>query len=681
MKKEFFKKALVIFSIILLNINSLAFATEVIVEGATDNEEELIENEQPEEVTEEVTDLFFENEEESLYVGAELNLNLTIVPDTYEGKVEWTSNDEDVASVDENGKVTAKKAGTVIITATVENGLYAEVEINVKEKTKVSLSETSITLSKGSAKTLTVKFEPAEAKEKVTWSSSNTKVAKVDSNGKVTAVEKGTATITAKTESGETLTCTVNVKLVSSTKLSLGYAHRAKTKSNLIIRKSPSTKSARVYTVPKGERIVILRKVNSDWYNVEYTKGSRKYTGYMAIKYLTKCSNITLPVGKTKQLTAYLTPSNSTDTVKWTTTNSSIVSVSQSGKLTLKKKGKATITAKASSGRSNYVIVEVTEGKPLKSLSLTNSSIYTKVGKPITVGKKISPSNTTEELTWTSSNTSVAKVDSKGKVTPIKEGKTVITLRATSGKSDTCTVYVADKDAMSLNYKAAYVACVHKPCTRIIYGKSSMGNPLEAYEIKGNGKNNKTIFLNFAVHGYEDEYAKDGKVLVTIANHLISYYSINPDKLGDYRMVIVPAANPDGVLSGKNNYRSDKKGAFGRCTAKGIDMNRDFGKNGFKAVESRALRDLMNDYDIDIYFDVHGWENSVIGDRDLVNIVRSKVGLKTDKSGRYGEQYGYIIAYAKNTLKAKSALIEFKDSKSASDIKLRNALNMVMDVF
>ena len=50
-------------------------------------------------------------------------------------------------------------------------------------------------------------------------------------------------------------------------------------------------------------------------------------------------------------------------------------------------------------------------------------------------------------------------------------------------------------------------------------------------------------------------------------------------------MVVVPCANPDGTISGKNNYRAEIKGAFGRCTYKGKDMNRDF-KNSKKFLKS-----------------------------------------------------------------------------------------------
>jgi len=215
--------------------------------------------------------------------------------------------------------------------------------------------------------------------------------------------------------------------------------------------------------------------------------------------------------------------------------------------------------------------------------------------------------------------------------------------------------------------------------TKIIYGQSALGRDLEAFLINGIGNNSKTMFLDFEVHGFEDEYEKDGQVLVELANKLIDYYSANPAFLGDYKMIIVPSANPDGLIDGKNNYRASTKGAFGRCTAAGIDMNRDFKEDSFKAVESQYLRDLMNEYPMNIHIDFHGWEDSVIGNPTIVKAFRSEARLTTDKSNRYGSGQGYLIEYTKNTYGADSALVEFKNSSSVDATKVENALNLLME--
>ena len=92
--------------------------------------------------------------------------------------------------------------------------LYAVWKSNVVSVTGVTLNKTSLTLNKGASETLTATVSPSNATNKsVTWSSSNTSVATVDSNGKVTAVSAGSTAVTVKTnDGGKTATCAVTVK-------------------------------------------------------------------------------------------------------------------------------------------------------------------------------------------------------------------------------------------------------------------------------------------------------------------------------------------------------------------------------------------------------------------------------------------------------------------------------------
>src|SRR5699024_6497397 len=85
----------------------------------------------------------------------------------------------------------------------------------VPETTGIKLSDENINIAKGNAVTLTATLEPEGAIDKITWSSSNNTVATVDTNGKVTAVAPGKATITAQTEN-YTATCEVTVYEVES---------------------------------------------------------------------------------------------------------------------------------------------------------------------------------------------------------------------------------------------------------------------------------------------------------------------------------------------------------------------------------------------------------------------------------------------------------------------------------
>ena len=140
-------------------------------------------------------------------------LTATVAPEyASDNTVFWLTSNEKVATVDDNGKVTAVGSGEAKITATA-GGKYASCTV------KVTVLVTGITLDKTELDmtiddepvTLTAKVTPEGATDKtVTWSSSNEKVATVDANGKVTPVGNGTATITA-TAGGKTATCELSV--------------------------------------------------------------------------------------------------------------------------------------------------------------------------------------------------------------------------------------------------------------------------------------------------------------------------------------------------------------------------------------------------------------------------------------------------------------------------------------
>lgn len=119
------------------------------------------------------------------------------------GTVTWTSSDPTVATVSSNGLVTAVKEGTVTITASVPGGAVngtAKVTVKNAAPTKITLTPSESSLLVGTTATLTPSYKPANVNEsliKLKWKSSDEKVATVDEDGVVTAVSKGTTTITA----------------------------------------------------------------------------------------------------------------------------------------------------------------------------------------------------------------------------------------------------------------------------------------------------------------------------------------------------------------------------------------------------------------------------------------------------------------------------------------------------
>ncbi|MDE7298155.1 MAG: Ig-like domain-containing protein, partial [Lachnospiraceae bacterium] len=147
----------------------------------------------------------------TLNPGKTRTLTPSLTPEGAETTYTWTSSNKKVATV-KNGKVTTVGVGTAKITVKTANGKTATCTVTVKNPPEgVKLSKTSISLKKGETYSLKATLTPSNTYTTYTWTSSNKKVATVK-NGKVTAVGKGTATITVKTANGKTATCKVTVK-------------------------------------------------------------------------------------------------------------------------------------------------------------------------------------------------------------------------------------------------------------------------------------------------------------------------------------------------------------------------------------------------------------------------------------------------------------------------------------
>lgn len=150
----------------------------------------------------------------SVEEGKTQQLYILVAPDLEEGdtmpEFTWASDDDDIATVDDDGLVTAVAPGTANITATAGSvELTCEVTVTAIEY-EYTLSETSLTIDQGEkSEALTVTVTP-EKELNITWSTSNDKVATVDQSGVVTGVGGGTAIITAAVD-GQELNCTVYV--------------------------------------------------------------------------------------------------------------------------------------------------------------------------------------------------------------------------------------------------------------------------------------------------------------------------------------------------------------------------------------------------------------------------------------------------------------------------------------
>ena len=158
----------------------------------------------------------FEKDAYTLENTKSLTLKATVLPaDTSFKTLTYTSSDTKVAVVAANGVVTAKGVGTATISAKTMDGVVGICRVTViQSPTKLTVTPTAKTINEGAKLTLSVAMEPKTVTSKeLVWSSSNTKVATVDQNGVVTAVAKGTATITvkSKTNTAVSATCAITV--------------------------------------------------------------------------------------------------------------------------------------------------------------------------------------------------------------------------------------------------------------------------------------------------------------------------------------------------------------------------------------------------------------------------------------------------------------------------------------
>jgi len=159
----------------------------------------------------------------TIKIGDTEKLLATVTPsDAINKTVSWSSSKPGVATVDQDGNVTAKTFGDAIITATTTDGsnLSATCQVYVRTKvlaTGISLNKTSTSLKVGSAKTLVATVSPSNATNKtVLWRSSDSSVAFVGQDGQVVAKAPGTANITATTTDGTNLSATCNVTVTLS---------------------------------------------------------------------------------------------------------------------------------------------------------------------------------------------------------------------------------------------------------------------------------------------------------------------------------------------------------------------------------------------------------------------------------------------------------------------------------
>ena len=394
-----------------------------------------------------------------LQIGKSIPLSATVLPEDAANKsLVWTSSNAAVVEVSDAGVITARGSGSAIITATSVSNNLAFASCTVRTVKTFELTIASAYVKLGESVQINVLGLPQTDVAALKWSTSSSKIATISKTGAVKGVVPGTATITATAKDGSGKKAVVKITVyrpVSKVKLN-------KTAGSLIIGKtvqltatiSPSNATSKAIIWTTGDAAVAT--VSSKGLVTAVGKGQATITArakygandsVLATYRLTVTPGVTsiafvappskLKSGEFASLAVAILPADARQDVTWSTSSSRIVSVTSSGVVKGVNPGTATITATAKDGSGKKAVVKITVYRPVSKVKLNKTAGSLIIGKTVQLTATISPSNATSKaIIWTTSDATVATVNSKGLVTAIGKGQATITARAKYGAND-----------------------------------------------------------------------------------------------------------------------------------------------------------------------------------------------------------------------------------------------------
>ncbi|MBR4748112.1 MAG: Ig-like domain-containing protein [Abditibacteriota bacterium] len=321
--------------------------------------------------------------------------------------------------------------------------------------TGVSLDKTSLSLKKGDTYTLAATVKPSDATNKtVTWSSGDTAVAKVSSEGKVTAVGSGTCNITVKTKDGGfTAKCKVTVAeasvpvtgvTLSDTEIKLKKGE-SKTLTATV---KPSNATNKNVTWTSDDTSIatvsstgVVKAVSGGTVKIRVKTRDGGFSAKCKVKVTVPVTGVTLnkkemtlTKGASETLTATIAPSDATNKeLSWKSYDESIVTIASDGTVTAVGAGKTKVRAKTRDGGfTAYCWIKVTV--PVTGVTLNKSSLTIAKGASAPLTATVLPSDATKkDVKWKSYDTSIATVDQNGKVKGVAKGTTTVRVQTRDG--------------------------------------------------------------------------------------------------------------------------------------------------------------------------------------------------------------------------------------------------------
>ncbi len=390
-------------------------------------------------------------------IGETVQLSATVMPsDATDQNITWSSTKQSVATVNDHGLVTAIAEGRTTIKARVGGKTSACIVTVSKEfvdVASIALDKTSLALVKGESETLVATVNPANATHnKVSWTSSDTSVATVDSEGKVSGIANGSATITAQVDNIKA-TCDVTVTVpiesitLNKTELSLTKGQSETLIATIIPNDATEnnvkweTLSSLVATVDSNGKVTAMGGGKT---TITAKAGGKVASCIVTVtapveSITLNYTNISLNEGESLTLEATVMPKDATvKTVTWSSSDSGIATVDQSGRILAIKQGSATILAQAGDKQATCSVTVI---KMVTSIALDKGSLNLLVGETSTLTATVLPEDATDKtVTWYTYDSSVATVEN-GVVKGEGIGETLIF--ASAGRySASCNVTV-----------------------------------------------------------------------------------------------------------------------------------------------------------------------------------------------------------------------------------------------
>lgn len=395
-------------------------------------------------------------------------LTATVTPADADETVTWKSSNNNVATVGDDGTVTATGKGTADITAKV--GKYtATCKVTVTVPLNgISINGTANKIKKGKTTQLTVVYDPEDTTDDktVTWSVDDKTVAKVDKNGLVTGLKEGKAVVTAKVGT-KSAAYNVDVEEVKLTSVSIPDTltiHRGESNKLIVTYNPEDTTDDKTVTWKSSDPDSVA--VGADGTITAKAVGGAVITAQVGSCTAECTVTVDSPLKKivpdektiemTKNQTAVITytfnPSDTTDSrdVTFQSSKEDVVSVDAAGKLVAKKAGTATVTITGYNGINATVTVKVKE-IPINKITLNVKNAVLEAGEEENLEAAIAPANNTDDnqkITWSSSDDKVATVTAdptdskKAVVKAVAGGTATITATAWNGTKTTCTIKV-----------------------------------------------------------------------------------------------------------------------------------------------------------------------------------------------------------------------------------------------